>query len=280
MSTRVDRTPPLTGRRSGQLPIGVALGAVSIAAALPTLLAPDLLRGTAVMNGSARGTALGVLLSVAVLCAGTAMTRAAHVAGPLVVHGATWYLAYNAVMFAFATPFNELFLVYVAMLGLAAVATARSLTAGPAAGPQYRPHGRMRLTAWYIWLVVALNALAWLGRVLPATFGGDPEFLDGTGLTTNPVFVQDLGFWLPLAAFIGWLVWTGTARGGLLSGALLVFWLLESVGVAIDQGFGHAADPQSDVATLGGMWLFVGLSVVTATALVGYLRALLRTRQT
>jgi hypothetical protein len=32
--------------------------------------------------------------------------------------GTVAYLVYNSIMFAFATPFNELFLLYVAMLGL------------------------------------------------------------------------------------------------------------------------------------------------------------------
>jgi membrane protein YdbS with pleckstrin-like domain len=33
-------------------------------------------------------------------------------------------------------------------------------------------------------------------------------------------------------------------------GSILTYWVIESVGVAVDQWFGHAADPSSTVASL------------------------------
>jgi hypothetical protein len=107
----------------------------------------------------------------------------------------------------------------------------------------------VRGIAAYVWVVAALNAVAWLARIVPAlAASGTPAFLRGTGLTTNVVHVQDLAFWLPLmAAAAAWL-WRRRPWGYLIAGAGLVMWVIESVSIAVDQWYGHAADPGSPVA--------------------------------
>ncbi len=87
-------------------------------------------------------------------------------------------------------------------------------------------------------------------QVVPAVLSGDPPpFLAGTGLPTNPVYVPDLAFWLPLAAAAATWLWRRRPWGYLVVGGLLTMWVIESVGVAVDQWFGHAADPASTVAS-------------------------------
>jgi hypothetical protein len=92
-----------------------ALALVMALAAAATFTIPGVLRGPAVMNGSARGTALVILvlalpaLLIAMRSAGKGSIRAL-----IVWLGVIAYLSYNAVMFIFATPFNQLFLLYVA----------------------------------------------------------------------------------------------------------------------------------------------------------------------
>ena len=106
--------------RDGVLHLTLPLAVASALAGLLTILAPGLLSGPPVMNGSARGTALVVVLvAVPSLVAGVAGARRGSVRGLAVATGATAYLVYNAVLFVFATPFNRGFLVYEAMLGLA-----------------------------------------------------------------------------------------------------------------------------------------------------------------
>src|SRR5687767_3205615 len=101
--------------------MSAALAAVSVAAALPTLLAPSLLSGPAVMVGSARGTALVlVLLTVPVVLLAAHATSRGSARGLVVWLGAVAHLLYQSVMFCFATPLNPLFLLYVGMLGLSA----------------------------------------------------------------------------------------------------------------------------------------------------------------
>ena len=245
----------------GAVGLGTALVVVSVVSAVATLAWPDLLTGTVVMNGSARGTALVVLvLAVPLLALSLArlLGRTGSVVGAL---GATSYLLYNAVLLAFATPFNRVFLAYVAMLGLAfwtLVLLLRDVGVGPAGGGKGH-----RVAAVWILLVVSLNALAWLSAIVPATLGDRPtSVLDGTGLTTNPVYVQDLALWLPALAWVAVQLWQGRAR--LLGAGALVFWALEGIGVAVDQWWGHAADPSSDVASASVVPLFLAVAVVTA----------------
>lgn len=90
-----------------------------VVAAVPTFVVDGILNGPAVMNGSARGTALVMLvLALPVLALGTLMSRGGSPVGAAAVLGALAYLTYNATLLVYATPFNELFLAYVALPGL------------------------------------------------------------------------------------------------------------------------------------------------------------------
>ncbi|QBR92853.1 hypothetical protein [Nocardioides euryhalodurans] len=250
-------------------------GLVSVAAvaAAVTVLVPDLLSGTAVMNGSARGTAWVVLL-VAVPLLGLSLpgvTRGSRRALALAT-GAVAYLTYNAVMFAFATPFNPAFLLYVAMLSLSVwsllglVAHVRGLDVD---ATQVAP----RWTGVYVLVVVALNTAAWLGVVVPATYADEPTaFLDGTGLTTNPVFVQDLAVWLPAMAWLGLALVRLRPDVVVLAAAGLTFWVVEAIGVAVDQWAGHLADPSSTVVSQAAVPGFAALAVVGTVPLLVVLR--------
>ena len=240
-------------RRAGAAYWVSGLLAVTAAAnGLLTFLVPGVLHGTAVMNGSARGTGLAVLLlGVPVLAVSMALARAGSPRAVLCWLGAVGFVLYNSVLFVFATPFNQLFLLDLAMLALAAwsagvllwqtdvAALGRSFTDAPVRG-----------VAVYVWVIVTLNALAWLSRIVPALAGsGQAAFLRGTGLPTHPVYVQDLALWLPLIAVATAWLWRRRAWGYVLIGATLVMLILESAGIAVDQWYGHAADPASQVAS-------------------------------
>jgi hypothetical protein len=251
----------------------VALLVVTFAASALTLLVPDVLSGVPAMNGSARGTAL-VLLLGAVPLIGISARRArdGSSVGYAAWTGGVAYTTYNGVMFCLATPHNELFLLYAGMLGLAFWTLMVLLWQ---ARPVPYRKDRIRVVASYIWVVGALNALGWLSRILPATFSGEPaEHLEATGLPVNVVYVQDLAFWVPAMAVAGWLLWRAHPWGGFGAAAGLVFWQAEALGVAVDQWFGQRADPGNDVATLGGVWLFAGLFLVGVVPMGMMLRRL------
>jgi hypothetical protein len=252
----------------------VAVAALVVVAAIPTFFVDGILNGTPVMNGSARGTALSMFaLALPVLAVGLITSTRGSIRGRAALIGALAYLTYNATLLVYATPFNQLFLAYVALLGLSLWSLVSALLdPRPIMAPSSRVVPARGIAA-FILTVVALNALAWLRFVVPDLNQDPPGFLDGTGLTTNPIYVQDLAVWLPALAIVAVLLWQRRPSGVFLAGAALVFWVIEAIGVAVDQWFGHRADPASDVATLGGVVLFVVLAAVTMVPLVLWLRA-------
>jgi hypothetical protein len=85
----------------GRLAYGLsaALAVVTAAAMAGTYLMPGLLRGPAVMNGSARGTALAVLLAGVPVLAGSMLLAARGSAGAVITWlGAVAFLLYNSVL--------------------------------------------------------------------------------------------------------------------------------------------------------------------------------------
>jgi hypothetical protein len=118
-------------------------------------------------------------------------------------------------MFIFATPANRLFPLYLAMLGLSAWSAGALLRQADVAafGALFSARTPVRGIAVYMWTAVALNAAAWLARIIPAVArGGTPAYLRGTGLTVNVVYVQDLALWLPLLAVAAAWLWRRPAR--------------------------------------------------------------------
>jgi hypothetical protein len=230
------------------------------------------------MNGSARGTAL-VVLFVAVPLLALAMAAAARgsVRAVVVWLGAIAYVLYNAVLFLLATPFNGLFLLYAAMFALAvwSAVTLLHRMDVPAFASRFAGGLPVRALAAYLWVIAAFNALAWLVQVVPAVLGsGPPAFLAGTGLTTNPIYAQDLSFWIPLMAVATFWLWRRQPWGLVIAGALLTFSVIESIGIAVDQAFGHAADPASPVASIAAVPLFTVLAVIGLVPLFFYYRNL------
>jgi len=214
--------------------LSAGLAVTAAAASLLTFIVPAVLRGTTVMNGSARGTALVVLLAgVPALACSMLLAARGSVAAVVTWLGTAGFLLYNALMFVFATPANRLFPLYLVMLALAAWSIGALLRQADVAalGALFSPRTPVRAIAIYIWVTVALNAAAWLARIVPAVVhGGAPAYLSGTGLTVNIVYVQDLALWLPLLAVAAAWLWRRWPWGYLLAGAglaglLLVAWI-------------------------------------------------------
>jgi len=272
--------PALSAVRRLSAPCWTSIGLTAIAAtaAAFTAFMPGVLHGTAVMNGSARGTALVTLfvatpaLVVSMIGVARGSARAA-----IVWLGAIAFTAYNSVLFLFATPFNALFLLYAGMFTLSfwsAVLLARQLDVATFAH-RFTTALPARALGAYLGAIAVLNIAAWLNGVVPGLFHSEaPEFLKGTGLTTNPIYAQDLAFWLPMAAVVAVLLWRRGPWGLVAGGALFVYFVIEGVSVAVDQWLGSAADPGSSVASAAFTPIFAAIAAIGLVPLFFYMRNL------
>lgn len=253
-----------------------ALAAVATAVAVASLALPSLLSGVEAAKGSLRGTALVmVCVAVPVLVAAMSLTARGSARGLVVWLAAAGYLLYQAVLFCFATPLNNLFLLYVAYLGLALWTLVSVLRATDLRefGARQSPAVPARWITGFALVLVLLNAGAWLVQIVPAVFSRNPaSLLDGTGLLTNPVFVQDLAVWLPLLAMAALAGRRRRPWGLLVTGSMLAMFVLECIGVATDQWFGSRADPASGIASSSMVPVFAVAALIIAVPLTCYLR--------
>lgn len=277
----IDRVPTVEeSDRSGPprhvFVLTLALAIVAGSTAALTFFLPDVLLGPTVTNGNARGTALVMLAAgVPVLLASGHLASRGSWRAVYFWFGSMFYLAYNAFLLLFLTPVNSLFLLYLATQALAVFSIFMLYAAIDRDWlvAQMRPLPYRGMAA-FVWLIVAVNAFAWLSAVIPALLSGDPlSMVEGIGVATNAVYVQDLAFWLPMMALAAWWVWNRRPTGILLTGSWLAFGIMESIGIAVDQWFGHQADPASSWASVEVIPFMIALAVVNAIGVFFYLRS-------
>jgi hypothetical protein len=253
------------------------LAFVAASASALMWFAPGLLTGAPAMDGSARGTALVVLVAgVPLLVTSMWATARGSARAMFVWAGSVAFLLYQSVLYALATPFNALFLLYEAMLALGIwSAVALISQVGVRRLPElFDERAPVRTMAVFLWVAVSLNAMAWLAAIVPALGeAASPAFLEGTGLTTNPIHVQDLAVWLPMMAVAAWWLYHRDGRGLLLSGAMLIAWVLEPLTIAVDQWVGVAADPTATYVSTDVIPIMLGLAAVMALPAFLFLRS-------
>jgi hypothetical protein len=269
------------GRAPYILSAGLALAA-TISGGL-SLLAPDLVGGVAVSKGNLRGTSLVVVVAaVPTLLVATWWTAKGSARALVAWLGAVVYLIYQAVMFCFATPLNSLFYAYVAHLGLGiwTVIWLLSRTDVRAFAGRLDPGLPVRRLAAISMAVTGAFAWIWLARSAPAVFSSEPTTaLEGTGLLTNPLWVQDLAVWFPAGFLAGVWMWRRRPLGVLLTAGFLIYDVIEALSIASDQWWGARADGRyPDVASMSAVPLFLVLAVLTAMPVAWLLHHIGQTR--
>ncbi len=271
MSTFQPSTPT-----SNKLPpafrLSVVLVVLTLVQSAVGVFHPQIFRDPALTAGNARGTHLVIFsLELPVLGTSLILARRGCLLAYLTWTGALAYLLYNAVIFAFATAFNPLFLFYVATLSLSVWSLVILLTQMDidSIRTDFAEKTPVRLFAGYLSVISMLFLVTWLKQTISAIFdSASPTFLAGTIMLTSPVHVLDLSFLLPLG-FLGalWL-WQKKSWGYLLAGLLLVMMTIETASIAVDQYFGHIHDPS---ASLDAVPLFAVLTMISLIVTVAYL---------
>jgi hypothetical protein len=215
--------------------------------------------------GNLRGTAL-TLLVIAVPLQLLSMASAARgsMKARFLWLGSLAYIAYNAVMFCFASHFNAYFLLYTTLLalsfwGLLSLIRSLDLEEIGAAASAVPSH----TIAIYLLLSTGFFALAWLKGIVPAIVHDTmPSVIEDIGLTQNTVWVLDFSFTFPLMVLGALWLWRRRPCGYVLAGMMVVMLTIETLGVAIDQVFGHLHDPSASLAAVPVMGLFTAVGLL------------------
>ena len=186
--------------------------------------------------------------------------------------GALLFTSYNYVIYVFAIHFGPLFLLWVAVLGLATFA----LIGGVAAVDPQPPSttSATRLTGWFLIVVAIMFGLLWLADIVPALRAGTaPASVVDMGLPTNPVHVLDLAFLLPAALVIGIGLLQHRPRALTFAPTLLLFLALTGAPILVTP---FVAGARGEVAE----WGATGPVGLVTLASLGLFATLLRTHRT
>lgn len=150
--------------------------------------------------------------------------------GQLFLGGLLFYFFYVYVMAMSGNAFNRLFLVYVAIFALSAVAFFINLQGIDVARlpAKLSPRFPRRLFIGFTFVVSGTLIFLWIGRILPIMVNDrfPPEI---TGLTTLVSQGFDLGLVVPLMLSTGILLWRRSPWGYLLTGVSLGYGLMMSI---------------------------------------------------
>jgi hypothetical protein len=150
-------------------------------------------------------------------------------AGHLALCGAVGYLLVQYFMYLAMATYNELFLVWVALVMLTFQALARLLLSVPASAFVVRgdPASARRLVGGFLLVNGALITLLWLSVIVPPLFAGTLYPAGLAHFTTMIVQGFDLALFLPPSLFAGYWYLKRREPGDLLAPAYTVFLSLQ-----------------------------------------------------
>lgn len=226
---------PGGGLRSQQPPVGIVrtpwwlwlsvpIALLGISGSVAGILIPRIYANeTAGWQTQAIGQDIANLVVLPVLLVLAVAAARGSVRALLAWAGTVVYAAYTYVIYAFAVHFGPLFLLYVAVLGLAVWALIGFFAnIGTARVPTSRPGRLNGFVSAFLIVLAAGFALLWLSQDLPAILNGTrPKELHDAGLLTNPVHVLDLALFLPATMLTGILLRRGHAWGQVLAPIVL-----------------------------------------------------------
>lgn len=253
----------------------VLAGAAAVAALIASLggFIPGLYRDRPVVIPQTHGYDVGNLIVAAFVGFGLISSARGSARGRLLVIGALACLVYSYITYAFVIVLNPLILLYIAVLSLAAWSVATGLLRFDAS--EFETDSRRpllgRVTAVFLLVVGVFFAANWLRQIGAALMSGQlPADLAANGWPTNPVWVEDLGFALPLMALGG--VWLLTRHhGGIeIALAMLVFIPLLSVTILSMAGSMAIAGQTLDMTLIA---IFGTLGLVSTMLAVMWFRS-------
>ncbi len=218
--------------------------------------------------------AVTLVLAIPLLVLALVFYRRGSLRGGILLAGVLAYFLYNYSSLALGAAYNNLFLVYVAVMALSLFAFIIALGAFDTAAlmTHFLPTLPQRAISLYLIIAGVILLLLWLVlSIIPALLQGEapPEVWSYTTVVT---FVLDLGIIAPALIAAGALLLRRAPFGYLLSAVLLVFTVI----LGINLTAGGIAQMVNGVITMGQ---FIGMSVsfmVLTLFALGYTVALSR----
>ncbi len=185
----------------------------------------------------ARAQDVANVVAVVILLVAAYLTVRRSVRGFQVWAGVLLFLIYAFVIYAFASSFNDLFLLYVAALGLLVYTFLGGVVRVDFERVRERStigtRSRIALGLVLVLLGVSFYFL-WLSEDIPALLNGTvPSSVTQAGLPVNPIHVLDMGLYLPAFILSGVSLLRNRTLGYVLGLPLLVFGLLTALGIAL-----------------------------------------------
>ena len=198
------------------------------------LLWPDLYKdGSQFLRAEATGQDLVTLaLCVPMLLASGYYAARGSLRGRLAWTGAVFYFLYCYATYTFMAPYNQFFLVYVALFSLSLYTFSASLLTLDLAQIKNSMSGKapVKTLACFSIVMPSVMAVIWLDMIVGSLLTGSPPERLGSS-TTLIVQALDLGVLLPFSALTGILLLRGKPWGYALAPVVLVKIIL--LGVAI-----------------------------------------------
>lgn len=231
------------------------------------LFAPGLYRDSeflkTVWQGNDWVTLLAVVPSMVVVLY---WYRQGSLKAALVWMGLLLYFFYNYAFYLFATAFNAVFLLYVAVFALSAYALIYGLAGFPRQRVAFRPHYRSWIIA-YLLLIAFILCMVEVPPIVTYLLEGTvPELVERTGHPTNVVYALDLSIVVPLSLLASLWLWQRRKWGYLLAGLMLVKGITYGLVLTVNSIILFVTDQGGD--SLLPFYLFVVLGGVGGLALL------------
>ena len=150
--------------------------------------------------------------------------------------GVLTFTVYNYVIYTFSIPFEALFLLWVAVLGMSLFALIGGAVSMDyqAVASAFTSRRAVQVTAWFLIVTAVLFGFLWLSEDVPALLSNTkPQSVMDMAIPTNPVHILDLGFFLPAVIITGICLLKKKSWAYSIAPAFIVFLILTGIPILI-----------------------------------------------
>jgi len=154
----------------------------------------------------------------------------------LLWQGVLTFTVYNYVIYTFSIPFEVLFLLWVAVLGMSLFSLIGGVVSMDyqAVASAFTSRRAVQVTAWFLIVTAVLFGFLWLSEDVPALLSNTkPQSVVDMAIPTNPVHILDLGFFLPAVIITGICLLKKKAWAYSIAPAFIVFLILTGIPILV-----------------------------------------------